>query len=155
MLAKELRFMLLLFSAMSSVQGSFVANAGGKSSRCLGATTAWDHVISPVSSETSPNRCLGCHDGTIASNVTLQSNVSPSGDTLRKMDGQHPIDVSYSQAFLLAPAQFQHPSMVDHRVSLPMGKVQCVSCHDFSSQEKAMLVFSNKHSELCLACHKK
>ena len=155
MQAKVLRFIVLMFSTISGLQGSWLPDAFGKSNRCLGATTAWDQAISPASADTSPNRCLSCHDGTIASNVTLQSNVSPSGSTLRKMDVQHPIDVSYSQAFLLAPAQFRHPSMLDQRVSLPMGKVQCVSCHDFSSPEKAMLVLSNKHSALCLACHQK
>lgn len=106
-------------------------------------------------------RCLGCHDGTIATDTFVEETAGPalasrdriarSGDLRRN----HPIGVDYPSR----RRTFQPASQVTSldRVRLFGGKVECTSCHDPHNQYglPAMLVMPNDRSQLCYTCHKK
>jgi predicted CXXCH cytochrome family protein len=110
--------------------------------RCLGAADG--------KAAQSSRTCLTCHDGAIAATVTNHL----AGAAGAQIGAGHPVGVSYSIAFLRKPSRLQHPAMLDKRINLVDGKVQCVSCHDLSSTSKAMLVMPNRSSALCSSCHR-
>ncbi|MHC4441716.1 MAG: cytochrome c3 family protein [Planctomycetota bacterium] len=105
--------------------------------------------------------CLGCHDGTVATSAIGSSHALLAGiregfavpDSFVWRD--HPIGVPYPRndrkyrplSFVLAKG----------RISLPEGRIECVSCHDphNSAGVDNMLVMSNRRSALCLGCHVK
>ncbi len=114
----------------------------------------------------SPGRgtqvCLRCHDGTVAPEVItgvkgerFKHQQHPGLWWAGKGTTDHPVGIAYPQiddgfrplASVLASG----------KVTLPDGKVECVSCHDPHDQsgEEKMLVMSNARSALCLACHRK
>lgn len=106
--------------------------------------------------------CLRCHDGTIARDTI--------GGTRRERFGnkEHP------GRFKAGHETSEHPVGVDYplhtkgfrpmvsvlakgTVSLPDGKVECMSCHDPHNMAGLdhMLVDKNARSNLCLTCHRK
>jgi predicted CXXCH cytochrome family protein len=106
--------------------------------------------------------CLRCHDGTIAR------------DTLDGSAGQRFVNTDNPGLFGTGHGTSEHPVGVDYpqldrgfrpatavvasgTVTLPDGKVECISCHDPHDMagEKHMLVVSNARSALCLTCHRK
>lgn len=104
--------------------------------------------------------CLSCHDGVIASDVftaahatQFSSQLGTSGSRGRPLAG-HPIGVKYP----LSDPKYHPPAAVTSsgRVKLPLGRVQCTSCHDPHNTEDhdGMLVMSNQRSNLCLTCHR-
>jgi len=89
--------------------------------------------------------CLSCHDGSLAPHVG-----SRLGGGMEA--GTHPVDVSYREAASRnrrLHAQFQ----VSQRLSLPDGKVTCLSCHDGASGQPKHVALPMARSELCFACH--
>lgn len=115
---------------------------------CLGDDGDWD-VKAP--GRTPSHKCLVCHDGIDAPFVpsAAQSLWSPAAP------GDHPTEVSYYDAWRRNPEGYVAPMDLDSRITLPNGRVVCLSCHDGSSAEPNALVFSNSKSALCLACHNK
>ncbi len=105
--------------------------------------------LAPMSRLETSKGCLSCHDGSIASDV-------PSGVRLADWSGpgNHPVMVSYLDAYLRNPSGLVSPQMLDHRVQLEEGKVQCTTCHSVSPQGQWSLVKSNQQSALCLSCHR-
>lgn len=119
-----------------------------------------------AASKATPGRgtllCLRCHDGTIAKDA--RPGARPDRFTHKQHPGlfrashgtsNHPVGVEYPQF----DDKF-HPAasvIAKGTVTLPDGKVECVSCHDphNTSGEEKMLVTSNAGSALCLTCHKK
>ncbi len=106
--------------------------------------------------------CLRCHDGTIASAAIsgatptrFRSKENPGLFGVSHGRSDHPVGVRYP----FSRKDFQPASKVTRSgdVTLPGGKVECISCHDphNRSGEKFMLVKSNARSALCLTCHKK
>ncbi|HLP78018.1 MAG TPA: hypothetical protein VK327_14000 [Candidatus Paceibacterota bacterium] len=95
--------------------------------------------------------CLSCHDGMIATDITPSSPAYDRTDSLHN----HPVRISYAQACFRDPSGFILPSMLDKRVKLVDGEVQCVSCHAVSSNGSWTTVKSNARSALCLSCHRK
>ncbi len=106
--------------------------------------------------------CLRCHDGTVARDTIATAprdrfvnKLSPALFGTGHGTSDHPVGIDYP-AFDLdyrpAPAV-----IASGTVSLPAGKVECISCHDphSMSQEKFMLVRNNTRSALCLTCHRK
>ncbi len=106
--------------------------------------------------------CLRCHDGTVASsnissaqraefvNKTRSSRFAPAHGS-----SNHPVGVDYP----MLDRSFKPVSTVTGKgsVSLPGGKVECLSCHDphNGSGQEYFLVTSNARSALCLTCHRK
>lgn len=106
--------------------------------------------------------CLRCHDGTVASERTAAAKErritnleSPALFASGHKSSEHPVGVEYPQfdkgyrPFVAVAAS--------GTVTLPDGKVECVSCHDphGDSEQAHMLVAANERSALCLTCHRK
>ena len=106
--------------------------------------------------------CLRCHDGTIASDTfaseshlrivhTRHPGLFQSGHGT----SNHPVGVDYPRV----NREYRPAPLVTAtgEISLPDGKVECISCHDPHGQSGVahMLVTSNARSALCLSCHRK
>lgn len=106
--------------------------------------------------------CLRCHDGAIARDMFAppprprypnSERAGVFGPGHGRSD--HPVGVEYPQLDLSF-----HPAnqvIAAGTVTLPNGRVECISCHDphNMTKEKNMLVTSNARSALCLTCHRK
>ncbi len=120
----------------------------------------------PISSENRPGSgtlmCIRCHDGTIAKDTIsgqakkrFANKQHPGLFESGHQTSDHPVGVDYpgfDRGF--------HPEttvIAGGTVTLPAGKVECISCHDphNTSGEPYMLVTGNGRSALCLTCHKK
>jgi predicted CXXCH cytochrome family protein len=85
--------------------------------------------------------CIGCHDGTTASNM---------------VDASHPFGVPYAGSlpvadggsFRLTPAY-----RLDARIRLFDGAIGCGSCHSPYSKREKMVVMRNDYNQLCASCH--
>ena len=98
--------------------------------------------------------CLTCHDGALASE---SGHLTPwnrshgfSGDQSRA----HPVGVRYTD---LTRAQNLSPlkpeSQLPDAITLPDGKVGCVSCHNLYARERYLLAVPIERSQLCFSCH--
>lgn len=106
--------------------------------------------------------CLRCHDGTIARDTVsaatkerFASKEHPGLFGTGHGSSDHPVGVDYP-----AFDEHFHPAamvIAQGAVTLPGGKVECVSCHDphAMSGQPYLLVKSNAGSALCLTCHDK
>ena len=84
--------------------------------------------------------CMGCHDGTLADNIT-------------SLDQSHSVGIDYRLAQIRSRGALRDPSLLDAAIKLENGQVGCTSCHDRDSQLRAGLVMSNAGSRLCFSCH--
>lgn len=66
--------------------------------------------------------------------------------------GTHPVDVSYREA-ASRNRRLHSPFQVSQRLSLPEGRVTCLSCHDGASGQPKHVALPMARSELCFACH--
>lgn len=94
-----------------------------------------------LESDTS-HSCLGCHDGTVASDAFS----SPGGS----MRANHSTGVAYGRR---GRSKLIAPDRLDARIELPNGQVACTSCHNLYSREPKLLVMRNDASKLCRSCH--
>lgn len=99
------------------------------------------------------NQCMSCHDGVLAKEINSAPLFCISEDKHDELGASHPVGVDYMEAYL--KGGFNHPSLLDKKIRLFDGKVECGSCHEDSSLHKKSLVMSNKNSALCLECHRK
>lgn len=131
------------------------------------AVLAFFLLLIPVESRSALDRasieCLGCHDASIASDVTFKICSEPDCD--------HPIGVDY-----MTLASSNHglisPFSLPPSIKLVDGSIGCGTCHTpyrnnsvhnvYSSLRSLypqiadpMLVMDNRKSELCFACHAK
>ncbi len=103
--------------------------------------------------------CLGCHDGTLASNVVSQDLNAFSGAfqgttaSISSTDRGHPVGIDYRLAQLKSRGRLREPSSIDPAVKLENGQVGCTTCHDPNSPLRGKLVISNTGSRLCFSCH--
>jgi predicted CXXCH cytochrome family protein len=140
-----------------SVAGSFVAgvallvSAVGLPAAPLAAARCTGAKLAAKLTAGDSKACLACHDGIVA------SAVFPEGAGLRGLGrmGNHPIYVSYTQAYLRKPEEYVAPSLLNPKVKLVDGQIECTTCHALNSREPAMLVVSDYRSALCLSCHRK
>ncbi len=117
--------------------------APGGDPACTGRT------LGGITTSAGSRACLGCHDGTTASNVI--PTVSRTSQLYQY--GQHPTLVSYADAYRRDPTGFIPPSELDPALRLEGGKVGCVTCHSVDSREKDMLIQPTRGGDLCLTCH--
>lgn len=97
--------------------------------------------------------CVGCHDGTVASDALGSGTRGMAGNGLGGGgDSGHPFAIPYERARagnrLLKPM-----GNIDLRVRLLNGQVGCQSCHSPYSTQPKLLVMSNESSRLCFSCH--
>ena len=113
----------------------------------------------------SAKLCLSCHDGTIATNATINNGtIAMAGSTFvpatanlgTNLSNDHPVSFARSTT----DSQVADPPSGD-AVHLETGTryVQCVSCHDPHSERidpttGKFLVKINRGSATCVSCHK-
>ena len=93
-------------------------------------------------------QCLSCHD---SMNDKLQVNVS--GDVLRHGNRRvnHPIGGRYADA--VSYGGYRSVGSLPAAISLPDGKISCISCHQGYNDQHGDLVVDNQGDELCFSCH--
>lgn len=105
--------------------------------------------------------CLSCHDGVIAPDVYASAHGTNWSDQAgtglapgRNRLTSHPVGIKYPSA----AAKYNSPEavMADGRIKLPLGRIQCTTCHDphNTHRHNGLLVISNDRSRLCLSCHR-
>lgn len=98
--------------------------------------------------------CLGCHDGSRASDVTINLKNDPfRRQQMRGGAKDHAIGMDYA-AYASNPRDFK-PVFGNTKMVFVNGKVGCLTCHDPANQERGHLVMSDRGSALCLTCHSK
>lgn len=95
--------------------------------------------------------CLACHDGTMARNA-FPGRAPGAGDS---QGGNHPVLVSYEQAYRRNPAALVAATALDPKLQLVDGKVQCVTCHQLTPAQRWVVVSLPGQRDLCLGCHRK
>ncbi len=134
----------------------------------------WDHDSSATQSYTlydgrrgmpgpASLACLSCHDGSTAidayGGMTGDAFIQDVGAGRARIGGRgdlttsHPIGLEYP----LIDDDFRPRELVEAtgEVTLPNGKVECLSCHDVHNESggEFLLVMPNTRSALCLTCH--
>lgn len=131
------------------------------------SSTEKNDTVQPTLGKSS-NRCLSCHDGTVAAGASTAYGQIASGSLLSAnilnsdMRFSHPfslasvppadnIDIAYS-------LQTGKTMDLTHSVRLIHGNVECTSCHDPHVQARDLysqnfLVMNSANGALCLACH--
>jgi hypothetical protein len=95
--------------------------------------------------------CLSCHDGSLAYNFKLNApNSARNG-----LCGVHSVALSYKSAYARRPAEFVPPGLLNSRVRLINGQVQCLTCHTTSANGTWMALKGPGNRPLCLSCHRK
>lgn len=145
-------------------------------------TPLWDHTLSSqtysvYTSSTytsgaqtpgagSSKLCLSCHDGTVASGLTVadglintSGSMIPSDNLGTNLSNSHPLGMTPLDDGSLSTTLFANPPVTkDPAVKLVSGKVECTTCHDphVPRNDPAVPMFltrSNSGSAICLACH--
>ncbi|HBA89309.1 MAG TPA: hypothetical protein DCZ75_15375 [Geobacter sp.] len=99
--------------------------------------------------------CLSCHDGSGASNVTINLRNDPYKRFRNAQNAKdHPIGMEYGN-YVATPGNDYKPIFGRSNMVLVNGKVGCLTCHDPQNSEKGHLVMSDRNSALCLSCHSK
>lgn len=102
--------------------------------------------------------CLGCHDGSAASDIPIDLRNNPYGRSMiglsRGTDSEHPIGMEYA---LYAGNGNDYKPLFggESKMILVNGRVGCLTCHDPLNEEKGHLAVSDRNSGLCLTCHNK
>lgn len=127
-------------------------------------------------------RCLGCHDGLIATRITTKDADSPMRFSSRGRQVVHPTGMNYDEYAGARATGFRSRQTLDSGIVLIDGSVTCVSCHrlaagvttaelagtdafndDYAARDAALraclasgeLTVGPRISDLCLACHVK
>jgi predicted CXXCH cytochrome family protein len=120
--------------------------------------------------DASSKACLSCHDGTVAVNNFVPTNlttvnISGSSNIGTDLSNDHPISFTYDDALagtdggLYPPTTTLSTLTAAGHISDDMlfgGKMQCASCHDVHDNSNGQFQrMVNTNSELCLTCHNK
>lgn len=94
-------------------------------------------------------QCMGCHN---QQNDVAGVRVGGSGVVRHDSGGaNHPIGIAYP-VFSVGNA-LRPISSLPKFITLPEGKLSCVSCHEPYKQKHGQLVMPNGNSSLCTQCH--
>ncbi|QSX39129.1 cytochrome c3 family protein [Shewanella sedimentimangrovi] len=94
-------------------------------------------------------QCMTCHADEQGS---LAVSISASGVINHSSGGSnHPVGSDYQQVSL--GGGYRPVSMLPGYISLPQGRLSCVSCHIAYGDIHGKLVSSNEGSQLCFSCH--
>lgn len=86
--------------------------------------------------------CLACHDGSAAPSIRMH---------VAGAQGSHPVGVAYAAARRQVAVRLGGP--LDPRLLLPLGRVECVTCHAIEGSGPRWTVVS--FGALCTSCHDK
>jgi hypothetical protein len=119
----------------------------------------------PTRIGTASQRCLSCHDGSVAVGRTVGIGTLQMTGTLRanlgtQLQGSHPFSMQpqlKDNATLVSTLVASHATK-DSTVSLVANNIECSTCHDVHNQYRDLrstkfLVRDNAESRLCFACH--
>ena len=125
-------------------------------------------AISDIKLDESALRCMSCHDGATASDVTAVNGSAPfqiSG----MIDANHPVSMDYNENVFRKPQSYKSSATLNPDIVLVDGKVSCVSCHQLKTNKAEQIVtaqieLSNcsvsnvltvgpNKTDLCLSCH--
>ncbi len=148
----------------SSTRFEMHASAAGKAhqgwsttsrARTFESTESTDQSIARQFAVNEGQSCVTCHDNVIASAALHSSTRSSSGFDSTGRSMGHPVAVAYSDGGRGkgANSTLRGAGLLDQRIRLFDGKVECATCHNLYSQEKSLLVMSNRGSQLCASCH--
>lgn len=93
--------------------------------------------------------CLACHDATVAPDVGLAPSPDHAGPS-----AEHPVRVSYRDAYARNPRAFHLPEQVERTHTLPAGKVECVTCHRPDAAGGWAVATAGPGRKLCGGCHR-
>lgn len=101
--------------------------------------------------------CLTCHDGTRASDVSVNYRNATGGFKKNSHSGgkDHPIGMDYASYASSGDGGYKSIATLDSKMIFIDGKVGCLTCHNPLNPEKKHLVMSDQRSALCLTCHNK
>jgi nitrate reductase cytochrome c-type subunit len=118
----------------------------------------------PTKVGTASQRCLSCHDGSVAVGRTVGIGTLQMTGTLRsnlgsQLEGSHPFSMQpqlKDDATLVSTLVASHATK-DVTVSLVQNNIECPTCHDVHNQYKdtrspKFLVRDNARSRLCFEC---
>ncbi len=94
--------------------------------------------------------CIECHDDRVDS-ISSETGAGSWNHFSGRLN--HPIGVSYQEAYRKKPKTFVAPMIVPEGITLFDGKIGCGTCHNRYSPHNQMLVMSNVRSKLCFSCH--
>lgn len=114
----------------------------------LGSKSQFDAHASTIADGESVS-CMGCHDGTSASDAGSHSVKRSQDDMLP----DHPIGIPVRETGRKRDSDFRLNRNIDKRIRLYGGNLGCGSCHSIYSREPKELVMNNRGSKLCLGCH--
>lgn len=114
----------------------------------LGSKSQFDAHASSIADGESVS-CMGCHDGTSASDAGSHSIKRSQDDMLP----DHPIGIPMRETGRKHDSDFRLNRTIDKRIRLYSGNLGCGSCHSIYSTEPKELVMNNRGSKLCLGCH--
>ncbi|MBI5893729.1 MAG: cytochrome c3 family protein [Deltaproteobacteria bacterium] len=97
-------------------------------------------------------QCLSCHDGQLASNVSVDKLGSGTFEHSSEVGVSHPIGIDYRKAASIDKTLIQ-PMLLPKEIKLFAGKIGCGSCHNPYSDRHSQMVMGNNRSALCFACH--
>ncbi len=121
-----------------------------------------------ASVDAGDQRCMACHNGVVATNITAKNTSSPL--QFRGMQTvNHPTGMDYDSYALDMPWAYQPRISLDPNIHLVDGKVGCVSCHRLKQDSQQPLhtaqldqaeclsskewTVGPRETDLCLACH--
>lgn len=118
----------------------------------IGVTHGGQFQVKDKSARVDPTTllCIECHYDRIDS---LDGGLGAG--TWSHFSGRlnHPIGVSYRDAYRRKPKSYVSPSMIGKGIELFDGKIGCGTCHNRFADKNFMLVMSNERSKLCFSCH--
>lgn len=142
--------LLLLFCSAVPVSGSTdclrdlaLVQVGGRSFLPHGS----QRLVEAASVEEA---CDGCHDGSIAPPVEVNSlrTAESRRSAAASLRGVHPVEVFYPTT----RSDFAPLESLDPRLVLSGSRITCLTCHSLPGTRTSI---PNCGSRLCLSCHRK
>ena len=123
-------FLLLSLIGMGAASASSLADR-------VRAWALGDRVVTAASLDArvatrfdrSAQQCMGCHDGSRASHVTLKGAEAPM-QFVGYMNVNHPVGMAYATYASRSPGAYVPSAALAPSVELVEGTVSCVSCHE-------------------------
>ena len=93
-------------------------------------------------------QCMACHES-LADNLNVRMSANLMRHSSERVN--HPIGMKYNTS--MRYGGYRAVNMLPAKVSLPDGKISCISCHQGYSDPHGDLVVDNVGEKLCYSCH--
>ncbi len=157
-------------NAAGTVEACDFCHAGPESgvSALASADVSVDTAAWTATRESNPASCLGCHDGSVASDTMAHAAVGGTVATTKGFDWNaslgngHPVFVVYDSALARRSHKLFDPATTPSGLGgtiaedlLDGSQVVCSSCHGVHDRSGRgdFLRVTNEGSRLCLTCH--